>query len=126
MALIAVLAQLTLIFMVWSLANRQCTATIGMEESLSRREWRQAGSLTALSYGVGLLETGQPPDIVLEGDPRTYRCTVEVAQNGSPATYTLSFVEMDAATGRWSVSAAPYDDSTDSALASAVSFESSS
>ncbi|QDV39670.1 hypothetical protein [Tautonia plasticadhaerens] len=125
LALIAVLAQLTLIFMVWSLANRQCASTIAVEEALGRRSRRQSGSLAALSHGVGLLETGVPPESELgaEGTPGTYRCTVEVAQGGSTATYTLTYVLMDEATGRWSVSATPYAVGTDFGLSPPAPFE---
>lgn len=125
LALIAVLAQLTLIFMVWSLANRQCASTIAVEEALGRRDWRQSGSLAALAFGVGLLESGLPPEAVLglEGDPDSYRCTVEVARNGATATYTLTYVRLDEPTGRWSVSAAPYDLGTDFGLSPPVPFE---
>lgn len=125
LALVAVLAQLTLIFMVWSLANRQCASTIAVEEALGRRSWRQSGSLAALSYGVGLLETGEPPESELgaEGTPETYRCTVEVAQGGSTATYTLTYTRLDEPTGRWSVSAAPYDVGSDFGLSPPVPFE---
>jgi hypothetical protein len=125
LALIAVLAQLTLIFMVWSLANRQCASTIAVEEALGRRAWRQSGSLAALAFGVGLLEAGEPPEAVLglEGNPDAYRCTVEVAQGGSTASYTLTYVRLDEPTGRWSVSAAPYDLGTDFGLSPPVPFE---
>ncbi|RUL84184.1 hypothetical protein [Tautonia sociabilis] len=115
LALVAVLAHLTLIFMAWSLANRQCASTIGLEEAIERRQSRQAGSLSALALGVALLETGTPDPAKLSGSPPTYKCFVEVIVDGAVTPYTLTFVELDPSvsssppTSRWSVSAAPYD-----------------
>jgi hypothetical protein len=116
-ALTAVLAQLTLLFMVWSLANRQCTTTIGMEEALRRRTDQQAGKRSALAVGLGLLETGLPAEEKLD-DLGAYSCFVVFLDvpSGALVRYTLIFQRLpdpeplpDPPPSHWSLTAVPYD-----------------
>ncbi|MEW4568907.1 hypothetical protein AB1L88_13665 [Tautonia sp. JC769] len=116
-ALTAVLAQLTLLFMVWSLANRQCTTTIGMEEALRRRTDQQAGKRSALAVGLGLLETGIPAEEKLD-EFGAYSCFVVFLDVSSETLvrYTLIFQhlpdpepESEPPSSRWSLTAVPYD-----------------
>lgn len=116
-ALTAVLAQLTLLFMVWSLANRQCTATIGMEEALSQRTDQQAGKRSALAVGLGLLETGLPAEEKLD-EFGSYSCFVTFLDvpTGNLVRYTLIFQRLpdpeplpDPPPSHWSLTAVRYD-----------------
>ncbi|WP_169979080.1 hypothetical protein [Tautonia rosea] len=116
-ALTAVLAQLTLLFMAWSLANRQCTATIGMEEALSRRTDQHAGTLSAIAVGLGLLETGLPAEDKLD-EFGSYSCFVMFLDvtTGTLVRYTLIFQRLpvpdplpDPPSSHWSLTAVPYD-----------------
>lgn len=125
MALILVLANVALLFLLWSLANRQCSALLSLEVALDRRARRHQGSLAALARGLALLETGVPPETSLEGDPSTYRCIVEINPPAStaPLLYTLTFQLLDEEAGQWSVLAAPWDPEADADLEPPVSFE---
>lgn len=144
-ALIAVLAQLTLLFMVWSLANRQCVSRINQEDALRQLASRQrSGAITAAAVGLALVEAGairdhvpgpaeeqedDPPgggdDAPPEGDdppadgPRQYRCLVnsylDEDGDGAPDLYTLTFTESPD-DGTWILSASPYDPFLDSGI----------
>ncbi len=115
-ALVAVLCQLTLLFMAWGMANRQCAATIGIAEALARREERRPASLAALAAALAALERGVPPESAIDPDSGAYRCTVEVFSGGALRPYTLPFEPTDRDAGAWSVSAVPSDPDADADL----------
>lgn len=60
-ALVLVMAQISLLIIFWSMANRQTGHLLKTSNALSRRSQRDLGSLSALAVGVQLLETGVPP-----------------------------------------------------------------
>ncbi len=96
-ALILVMAQLTLLFSCWSIANRHTGAILQLENALANRIQRDEGSLMAVARGLALLETGTPPS-----SPIAYSLTLTSPRGD--VTYLVTFTEQTST--NWQVAAA--------------------
>jgi hypothetical protein len=118
--LLLVLAMSTLLAMDWSRTAGRLVALVRFKEYLATREQDQAviplqddaetSRLTALSYGLALLETGKPTASSTKESSGAFYCKVRV-QNSSLSVFTLSFKEKGGDV--WEVKVAPPNVMTD-------------
>jgi len=98
-AMVLVLVFIATLLCLHSVAYRHVAAALRIEKARVLQRDRDEGRIHALARGLGLLETGLPPD--------AYTCYVIIETSTEPSTWIVTFTRESAEQNIWRVAARP-------------------